>query len=190
MKLFPSAKDGFRVYFYSAIAVILAIICFLFLSYLNFFVHELGHANSAVLYTFVEKNQNVSMNFTYIDFMNRDYLKVPQQTIAQIPYIMLSYGVLFSIVFYSFIFILLARIKKVRGNKLLEYPLAISFLILILQDIVLNLFCGTDGLRLSCGHYTIMFASYLFSGALILSLGFFFVVLFFGKKITRKENKK
>jgi hypothetical protein len=190
MKLFYSYKDGIRVYLYSTIAVILALVCFLLLTYLNFFVHELGHANSAVLYTFLEKNQSVTTNFTYINFMGKDYLKVPQQTIAQIPPIMLSYGVLFSLFFYSFIFILLAKIKRVGGNKLLEYPLAISFLTLILQDVVLNLFCGTDGLRLSCGNYTIKFASYFFSGVLILSLGFFFVILFFSKKIVRKESTK
>jgi len=177
-KIWDLIKRSSKLYLYSIIGIILAIIFVLTLNYLQFYVHELGHANSVVLHTFIQKNPTLTINFTYIDFLGKEYLKVPQQTIAVIPKLMLIYGVLFTIIFYSFIFLLIGRLKTVRGNKWLEYPLIISLITLISQDIALNLFCGTDGLRLSCGVFTIHFLTILFNGILLLSLGFFFVMLF------------
>lgn len=181
-------KSSSNLYLYSTLGVILAIIFLILLNYFQFYVHELGHANSAVLYTFTQKNPNLTMNFTYIDFLGKEYLKVPQQTIAPIPNIMSVYGVLFTLVFYIFIFLLIARLKIVRNNKWLEYPLAISLFLLVLQDIVFNLFCGTDGFKLSCNAFILKFLSWSFNGTLLLSLGFFFVMLIMFIK-NKKFNK-
>lgn len=185
-------KSSAKMYGYSIIGIILAIIFVLTLNYLQFYVHELGHANSVVLHTFVQNQSSLTINFTYIDFLGKEYLKVPQQTIAPIPNIMLVYGVLFTMFFYAFIFLLIGRLKIVKGNKILEYPLVISLITLVLQDIALNLFCGTDGLRLSCGSFTIGFLTILFNVILLISLGFFFVtlIMFIKNKKLQKEVSK
>jgi len=185
-------KRSSKLYLYSTIGIILAIIFVLSLNYLQFYVHELGHANSVVLHAFTQKSPTLTINFTYIDFLGKEYLKVPQQTIAPIPYLMLVYGVLFTMVFYAFIFLLIARLKIVRGNKFLEYPLVIALVTLVLQDVAMNLFCGTDGLRLSCGSFVIGFLTIFFNAILLLSLGFFFVMLimFIKNKKLQNINKK
>lgn len=167
-----------KLFVYSAISVVLAIIFLLVLTYFQYFIHELGHANTAVIYAFTQKSQNVSMNFTYVNYPIIHSLKVPQQTIAVMPRIMMSYGVLFTMVYYVFIFLLISRIKIIQNNKLLEYPLIISLFTLVIQDIISNLVCGTDGLQLSCSSFLINSLSILFSSLIITSLGFFFAILF------------
>lgn len=185
-------KESSKSYIYSTIGIVLAIILVLTLNYVQFYVHELGHANSVVLHAFAQNQSSLTINFTYIDFLGKEFLKVPQQTIAPMPKIMLSYGVLFTMIFYAFIFLLVARLKIVRGNKFLEYPLVISLITLVLQDIAMNLFCGTDGLRLSCGILTIQILTILFNTILLLSFGFFFVMLimFIKNKKLQKEVSK
>ncbi|PJE81267.1 hypothetical protein COU58_03485 [Candidatus Pacearchaeota archaeon CG10_big_fil_rev_8_21_14_0_10_32_42] len=185
-------KESSKSYIYSTIGIVLAIILVLTLNYVQFYVHELGHANSVVLHAFAQNQSSLTINFTYIDFLGKEFLKVPQQTIAPMPKIMFSYGVLFTMVLYAFIFLLVARLKIVRGNKILEYPLIISLITLVLQDIAMNLFCGTDGLRLSCSILTIQILTILFNAVLLLSFGFFFVMLimFIKNKKLEKEASK
>lgn len=191
-KLKKFIKEASKSYLYATIGIILAIIIVLTLNYIQFYVHELGHANSVVLHTFAQNQSSLTINFTYINFLGKEFLKVPQQTIAPIPKIMLSYGVLFTMVFYAFIFLLVARLKIVRGNKFLEYPLIVSLITLVLQDIVMNLFCGTDGLRLNCGSLVIQILTILFNAILLLSFGFFFVMLimFIKNRKLQKEVSK
>ena len=185
-------KESSKSYIYYTIGIVLAIILVLTLNYVQFYVHELGHANSVVLHAFAQNQSSLTINFTYIDFLGKEFLKVPQQTIAPMPKIMFSYGVLFTMVLYAFIFLLVARLKIVRGNKILEYPLIISLITLVLQDIAMNLFCGTDGLRLSCSILTIQILTILFNAVLLLSFGFFFVMLimFIKNKKLEKEASK
>lgn len=191
-KIIKFIRESSKNYLYSIIGIVLAIILVLTLNYFQFYVHELGHANSVVLHAFAQNQSSLTINFTYIDFLGKEFLKVPQQTIAPMPKIMLSYGVLFTMVFYAFIFLLVARLKIVRGNKFLEYPLVISWITLVLQDIAMNLFCGTDGLRLTCGTLTIRVLTIFFNAILLLSFGFFFVMLimFIKNKKPQKEVSK
>jgi len=191
-KLKKFIKEASKNYLYATIGIILAIILVLTLNYIQFYVHELGHANSVVLYSFAKNQSSLTINFTYNDFLGKEFLKVPQQTIAPIPKIMLSYGVIFTMIFYAFIFLLVARLKIVRGNKFLEYPLVISLLTLVLQDIAMNIFCGTDGLRLDCSILAIQILTILFNAILLLSFGFFFamLIIFIKNKKLQKEVKK
>lgn len=179
-------KKGYKTLAYSIIGLTLAFIFLFVLNYSQYYVHELGHSNVAILSSFTQKNPSLTMNFTYVNFPLLKSLKVPQQTGATILTIYTPLfafaGVFATILFYLIIFLLVSKIKIIRKNKVLEIPLAISFLILISQDIALNLFCGTDGLKLSCSEFTLGFLSLIFNGLLILSLGFFFAILFILRK--------
>jgi hypothetical protein len=179
-KLWEFIKRWSKRYLYSLTGILLAIIFMILLSYSQFYVHELGHANAALLTTQIEHIPSVTINFTYQPLILFGYdtgLKYPQQTWATVlPPLMSSYGVLFSIMFYLIIFLLIGRLKIVRNNKYLEYLLLISLLILIVRDISFNLFCGTDGFKLSCNSFILGGLSIFFGIALLLSLGAFFVM--------------
>ncbi len=180
-----STKDQFsaicKTSIYAIVGLILVVIFLFILSYFQYYVHEFGHANVAVLSTFTQKNPSLTINFTYVDFPLMNSLKVPQQTGATI---LTSYTILFNlagifatIIFYAVIFLLVARIKIIRNSKVLEIPLIMSFLILIFQDIAFNLVCGTDGLKLSCNDFITNLMFLTFNGLLFISLGFFFAML-------------
>lgn len=179
-----------KVFLLAVMGVGLAIISLVVLSYFQYYIHELGHTNVAVLSTFTQKNPTLTLNFTYVDFPLIKYLKVPQQTGATI---LTSYKLLFNLagvfantIFYAIIFLLVAKIKIIKDKKFLEIPLVISFLILIFQDIAFNLFCGTDGFNLSCSDSVKSVLFMLLTGILLISLGFFFVMLTIKNKMYKK----
>jgi len=181
----------------ATLGVALAIIFLIILNFFQYYVHELGHANIAILSTFVQKNPTTTINFTYVDFPFLHYLKVPQATGATI---LKSYTLLFNlagvfttIIFYCIISFLVTKIKMVQKRKALQYSVVISFLLLILQDISLNLFCGTDGFKISCNESIKGLIFLIFNGLLLLSLGFFFVILIIfikNNKLTKKKNDR
>mgnify|MGYP001577277995 CR=1 FL=1 len=187
-------KSLFKSLPLSIFSIVIAFFFTFTLIYFNFYIHELGHANSALLHTVITHNTSTTINFTYQDYMlfgKNLGLKYPKQTLAVMPNLMSIYGVLFSIIFYAFIFLLLAKIKLIKNNNYLGIPLAITFLALILQDIVSNLFCGTDGLDLACSQFTFGIISWVFWITILLSLGFFFNLLFmtlFNKIKRGKQN--
>ena len=189
-----------RVFIYSALAVILAILTLIVLNYFEFYVHELGHANSALLDTVTTKTNSITINFTYKDYIlfGKDSgLKYPQQTFANIhtnfrPLFSLS-GVLFSIIFYGLIFSLvgyiLTKIKRLKDNNRIALALVGVFVFIIINDIISNLFCGTDGLNLSCSNSFLMTISGIFLIIELFFLGFFYVELFMLKKdFFKKRN--
>lgn len=191
-----------RIFIYSTIAVVLALITFLILNYCQFYVHEFGHASSAVLYTMTTHNESITINFTYINYkvpLTNISLLVPQQTITRFPRIMSVYGVLFTIIFYALIFTLIAyilsKIKSLKENNRIAFSLMGVFILLIINDIVSNLFCGTDGLNLSCSHNFLMIFSGIFMFLLLLVLGYFYMELLIFrfnpfKQINNREVKK
>lgn len=187
-------KSLFKSLPLSIISIVIAFFVTFTLIYFNFYVHELGHANSALLHTVITHNTSTTINFTYQDYIlfGKDLgLKYPQQTLAVMPNIMSIYGVFFTIIFYAFIFLLLAKIKMIRNNNYLGVPLVITFSALILQDIISNLFCGTDGLDLACSQFTLGIIFWIFWITILLSLGFFFNLLFtilFNKIKGRKKD--
>jgi hypothetical protein len=185
-----------RVYFYSFLAVILALFTFFLLSYFQFYVHEYGHASSAILYSMAKNESNININFSYMDY-KIPYLgintKVPQQTITRFPEIMSIYGVLFTIIFYSLVFTMIAFFlsrKKAYDSKRIGILLIGLLVVLIENDIVLNLFCGTDGLDLHCSNGLLMILSGIFMFLLLVAIGYFYLELFIlGKIKTKKEVK-
>jgi len=178
-----------KIWFFSLIAIVLAFVSLFAIGYCSYYVHELGHANSALLYTLISHQNSTNINFNYIDFGGIAGLKVPQQTIAIMPKIMMSYGVLFSILLYLFLVMLLSKIKRIRGDKWLEYPLAITFLIIVIRDIALNLLCGTDGLNLNCSSGLTSSLGVIFLFFALLSLGCFFIELILGKYLAKQNSK-
>jgi fatty acid desaturase len=168
------------------VSLTLAFFLTFILLYFDFFVHELGHANIALLSGQAKQIPSITINFTYQPLMLLGYnigLKYPQQTEAIIlnsfnPLFKVS-GVLFSLFFWSIIFLFLYRIKLLRENKYLSFSLAITFLALVINDIISNMFCGTDGFNFVCGKVIFEVLFYSFWFAILLSLGFFFSLLFF-----------
>jgi hypothetical protein len=189
-------KFFFKGFPLAIFSIVLALFFTLVLIYFNFYVHELGHANSNLIYTTINHINSTTINFTYQNFIlfGRDLgLNYPQQTITVMPSIMSIYGVLFSLVFYALIFLLLAKIELIRNNNYLGVSLGIAFLTLIIQDIVSNLFCGTDGLDLACSALTFNIISWFFWATLLLSLGFFFnilLVIIINKFKSRKNERR
>src|SRR3989344_6775983 len=104
----------------ATLGVALAIIFLIMLSFFQYYVHELGHANIAILSTFAQKNPTTTINFTFVNFQYIPMLKVPQQTGADI---LKSYSLLFNlsgvfatILFYCIIFLLLIKINNVKKS--------------------------------------------------------------------------
>lgn len=177
-------KTSLRIYVYSTLAIILALVTFIILNYCQYYVHEFGHASAAVLYTMGRQEPSVSINFTYIDYkipLAGVGLKVPQQTITNVPRIMWVYGVLFTIMFYAAvscgIMYLLTRIRRLRENKRIGLALVGVVGLLILNDIVSNLFCGTDGLDIYCSNSFLMVFSGVVLFFMLVVLGFFYIEL-------------
>ena len=164
------------------LGIFLAFISYQVLTYFDFFIHELGHANSAIIYTLIHKNPSIIINFSYINYT---YFVVPNQTISAIPNIMSSYGVLASLLFYSILLLFISRIKIIKENKKLTISLIVSFILLTLREIIFNLFCGSDGFKLNCNSLFFDTLIYFFLGFFLISLGFFFITL-----INLLQNKK
>lgn len=174
-------KSLFKSLLVSILAIILAFFFTLTILYFNYYIHELGHANSALLHALITHNNSTTINFTYQDYVlfGKDLgLKYPQQTLAVMPNLMSIYGVLFSMIFYGLFFLLIVKIPIIKKNNYLGVSLAITIIALILNDVVSNLFCGTDGLDLSCGPMTFKIIFWVFWAIILLSLGFFFNLLF------------
>lgn len=187
-----------RIYFYSTLAVVLALITFLILNYYQFYVHEFGHASAAVLYSMTTHNESITINFTYINYkipLTNIGLLAPQQTITRYPGIMSVYGVLFEIIFYASIFTLIAyilsKIRRMKDNNRIAFALMGVLVLLIINDIVSNLFCGTDGLKFSCSNSFLMIFSGIFMFLLLSFLGYFYMeLLIFRSNIFNKINKQ
>ncbi len=182
-------KNALRMMLYAVISTILALIFLLILNYFSFYVHEFGHASAATLSIMTRHESSITINFTYIPYLN--YFKVPQQTISKLPKIMSIYGVLFTMVFYALIFIslifIISKIKSLRENKRIEFCIATFLILLIFRDVILNLFCGTDGFNLYCNQNLISMLNYLFLLLLLLTLGWFFMEILYLKKFRREK---
>jgi len=183
-----------RVYFYSFLAVVLALVTLLVLNYCQFYVHEYGHASAAILSTMTSHNNSVTINFTYIDYkipLSNISLKVPQQTISRLPKIMMIYGVLFTMVFYALVFMSVAyglsRIKSLKENNRLAYSLIGVLVLLILNDFISNLFCGTDGLNFSCSPLLFKIITGTFIVLFLLCLGYFYMELLVVNKLSKSS---
>jgi len=193
MRLKINFRDSIKFYPLTILAIIIALFSTLSLMSFNFYVHELGHANSALIHSMINSNPSTTINFTYQDFIifGKDTgLNYPQQTVAIMPKILFSYGVLFSIIFYALIFLVISRINIIKNNKLLSGSLAIAFLTLILHDVAANLFCGTDGFKLACSQTILEIISWVTLVILLLSLGFLFSILFLIIKSKFRMKKK
>ena len=181
------------------LSLVLAFFLTFTLLYFNFYVHELGHANIALLSTQTNQISSVTINFTYQPLLLFGYdtgLMYPQQT--KVSSILVAYsslfkvaGIIFSLFFWAIIFLLLGRIEIIKNNKYLSLSLAITFIILILNDFVTNFFCGTDGFNFTCSDAIFNIIFYSFWGIILLSLGFFFTLLFgLIKNKSLKKNEK
>lgn len=173
-----------RIFLYSTLAIILALISLLVLNYCQFYVHEFGHASSAVLYSMTTHNESITLNFTYINYkipLTNISLLAPQQTITRFPRIMSVYGVLFTIIFYALVFTLIAyilsKIKSLKENNRIAFALVGVLVLLILNDIISNLFCGTDGLNFSCSNSFLMISAGIFLFLQLLCLVYFYIEL-------------
>jgi hypothetical protein len=186
------------IFAYSTLAIILAFVSLLALNYCQFYVHEFGHSSAAVLSTMTRHDTSISINFTYIDFkipLTDLKFKVPQQTISRWPVILSVYGVLFTIIFYTLIFLsiayFLSKIKNLKENNRITFALMGVLALLIINDIISNLFCGTDGLNLHCSNNFLIASTGIFLFAQLLFLGYFYMELFLIKfNIFNKNNKR
>jgi len=191
-------KSLSKSYLYSLGGLILAVIFVFILNYFQYYIHEMGHAIVAIFSAFAMENINLTITFNYVSFWGIEFLKVPQQTGATIlnlyslPFKLA--GIFSTFVFYLLILSLLDRIKIIRENKILEWSILIAFVVIIVQDIALNIFCGTDGFEIACNDTTLLVLRLFFNIILLLSLGFFFALLTIfiknKKLIINKEQSK
>lgn len=158
-----------KIFIYSTLAVVLALVTLLILNYCQFYVHEFGHASSAILHSTATHNESITINFKYISYkipLTNIKLSVPQQTITRFPRIMSVYGVLFTIIFYALIFTFivyfLSKIKGIKENNHIAFALLGVLALLIINDIISNLFCGTDGFNLACINGFLMISTGIF----------------------------
>ena len=152
-------------------------------------IHELGHASFAILVGMASNQPSIVLNFTYQPAFH--YFRVPQQTIALLPTSPIFTipfgiaGVFATTVFYFLIFVFVLNLRKVKENKKLQNIICFALITLIIDSILENLFCGTDGFRLSCN-------SLILNGISLLAwfMFTFFIALFsiFYVKTKEKQN--
>lgn len=178
-------KDIFSVLLCVILGVIVTFIVFV----LSFFIHESGHASFATMTAMSFRYPGENLTFYYQPVFG---LNLPQQTGAVLPnsrifsiFYELS-GVTATFFFFSIIYLLLiAYNTKINQNPKLQRLLAVTLLIYIVNSIVENLLCGTDGLKLSCNSL------FLSGFSLIAWTSFlFFIAFFFDSYITGKNRLK
>src|SRR3989344_5651802 len=107
------------------LSLVLAFFLTFTLLYFNFYVHEIGHANIALISTQINQIESVEIGFTYQPLLLFGYdvgLMYPQQT--KVSSILVAYsslfkvaGIIFSLFFWAIIFLFLGRIKIIKNNK-------------------------------------------------------------------------
>jgi len=185
-------KHYLKILPYWIIVIALAMVSLWGLTYLQYYVHELGHANSALIKTMILHENTININFTYINypiFFTNHTLKVPQQTIAPIPKMMFIYGFLFTTIFYALIFMaivfIISKIERFKENKRIGLALTATLILLVVNDFISNLLCGTDGLNLSCSSIFINLLGKLISFLFLVALGWFYMEILFLNKILK-----
>ena len=167
-------KKYLKNYLYTLPFVIVCMIVAFLIILLSFPIHELGHATFATVSAMALHYNSTTLNFTYIPLFV--YFKVPQQTIATLPtspIFTIPYGlagVFFTTIFYCFLFLLTMYSKIVRESKQVQTFLSCAMFTLIIDSVLENLVCGTDGIKLTC-HPLVL------SGIFLLSLFLFAIFL-------------
>ena len=179
-------KDTNEIIFIKTLLFSLVLLFFVYFS--SFYVHEYGHVSVAVFSSMAYHLSDVNLSLNYIKQFG---LLVPQQTEwigVNVPlHIKLLYslaGVLFTTIFYILIFLVLVYILKTSAKRDVWKYLFYGFIVLVIDTLVENLVCGTDGLKLSCSHYLQLTISVVFY--LIFAI---FIILFFFSYFSLKETK-
>lgn len=160
---------------------------FVFIS--SFYIHELGHASFATMIAMSFQYPGENLTFHYQPIFG---LNLPQQTGAVLPnsqVFTILYGlsgVIATFFFFSIIYLLLiAYNTNINQSPRLQKILLAALLVYLIDSIVENLLCGTDGLKLSCHS---LFLSSISFVAWIVFL--FFIALFFNSYIAKKNKRE